>query len=107
MIWQYIQIFLGVDIGKFNFVLSIYGHKTTVEYENSSERIGKFIEENKTILTDSLTIGGYELALISSLIVAGYKVHRADSRKVKNFIRSFGSIAKTDTLDAKALANYG
>jgi transposase len=34
-------------------------------------------------------------------------VHRADTRKVKNFIRSFGSSAKTDALDAKALAKYG
>lgn len=36
-----------------------------------------------------------------------YKVHRADSRKVKNFIRSFGNVAKTDILDAKSLAKYG
>jgi transposase len=31
-------------------------------------------------------------------------VHRADARKVKNFIRSFGQNAKTDNLDAKALS---
>lgn len=34
-------------------------------------------------------------------------VHRADARKVKNFIRSFGQNAKTDNLDAKALSLYG
>jgi transposase len=34
-------------------------------------------------------------------------VHRADTRKVKNFIRSFGQHAKTDNLDAKALSLYG
>jgi transposase len=34
-------------------------------------------------------------------------VHRASTRKVKNFIRSFGNDAKTDILDAKALALYG
>ena len=35
------------------------------------------------------------------------KVHRADTRKVKNFIRSFGQNAKTDNLDARALSLYG
>jgi transposase len=34
-------------------------------------------------------------------------VHRADARKVKAFIRSFGTIGKTDAIDAKALARYG
>jgi len=36
-----------------------------------------------------------------------YNIHRADTRKVKNFIRSFGQHAKTDNLDAKALSLYG
>ena len=102
--------FLGIDIGKFNFVASIYGNKTTAEYDNSLEGITKFIEKNKDILSDSLIVveatGGYELEFIYSMLASNYKIHRADSRKVKNFIRSFGSIAKTDKLDAKALARY-
>lgn len=104
------QNFIGIDIGKFNFVVSIYGDKITAEYENSSIGIARFIEEYQSILTDSLTVieatGGYELELIYSLFASDYKIHRADSRKVKNFIRSFGSAVKTDTLDAKALAKY-
>jgi transposase len=103
--------FFGIDIGKFSFVVSIYGKKDTNEYDNSPVGITKFIEENIDILADSLVIieatGGYELEFIYTMLASNYKVHRADSRKVKNFIRSFGSIAKTDILDAKALAKYG
>ncbi len=33
--------------------------------------------------------------------------HRADARKVKAFIRSFGIHGKTDAIDARALATYG
>jgi transposase len=36
-----------------------------------------------------------------------YVVHRANTRKVKSFICSHGNNAKTDKLDAKALARYG
>ena len=102
--------FIGIDIGKFTFVASIYGKNTIDEYENSSIGILEFIEQNKNILSDSLTVvettGGYELEFIYSLIAADYKVHRADTRKVKNFIRSFGTSSKTDALDAKALSKY-
>lgn len=103
--------FVGIDIGKFNFVASVYGKKATVEYANSTLGIGKFIEEHKAILAESLIIieatGGYELDFIYTMLALNYKIHRADSRKVKNFIRSYGGQAKTDILDAKALARYG
>ena len=45
--------------------------------------------------------------LLLRLCERGYSVHRANTRKVKNFIRSYGNDAKTDELDAKALALYG
>ncbi|RZI47702.1 IS110 family transposase [Rickettsiales endosymbiont of Peranema trichophorum] len=105
------QHFLGIDIGKFTFVVSLYGTKSTSEYENSSTGIGQFVQEYKNILPSSLcvleTTGGYELEVLYSLIAQGFKAHRADTRKVKSFIRSLGSAAKTDALDAKALAAYG
>ena len=53
------------------------------------------------------TTGGYEIELLYTLCDKNFTVHRANTRKVKNFIRSFGNTAKTDALDAKALANYG
>ena len=50
--------------------------------------------------------GGYELTLLAALLAAGVPAHRADARKVKAFIRSFGTLGKTDAIDAKALARY-
>lgn len=51
--------------------------------------------------------GGYEAALLDALVRAGRPAHRADARRVKAFIRSLGTLAKTDALDARALARYG
>ena len=103
--------FMGIDIGKFGFVVSIHGCTTTAEYENSSAGIGQFFEEYQEILPNTLavleTTGGYELALLYNMCEKQYHVHRADTRKVKAFIRSYGSGVKTDALDAKALALYG
>jgi transposase len=104
------QNFFGIDIGKFTFVVSLHGKKTTHDYENTPQGIAQFMKEHQAVLPYSLcvaeTTGGYELPLLHSLIERGYAVHRADTRKVKNFIRSFGHAAKTDALDAKALALY-
>ena len=51
--------------------------------------------------------GGYEARLLDAMLAAGVPAHRADARKVKAFIRSFGTLGKSDAIDAEALARYG
>ncbi len=103
--------YVGIDIGKFNFVVTSLGKKSTCEYENNEAGIEKFLSDYSEILPSSLcvleTTGGYETLLLYTLCDKKIAVHRANTRKVKNFIRSFGNDAKTDALDAKALAKYG
>lgn len=105
------QNFIGIDIGKFNFVVAIHGNKNSKEYTNNADGIHKFIVENKPILSRSLciieTTGGYEMKLLLTLYSNGISIHRANTRKVKNFIYSYGNRAKTDRLDSRALALYG
>jgi transposase len=102
--------FIGVDMGKYSFVVNVFNEKNTVEYENTSAGIAQFLQDNETSLSNALCVveatGGYELALVYALTAKSYAVHRADARKVKFFIHSFGSVAKTDRLDAKAIAHY-
>ena len=51
--------------------------------------------------------GGYEMELLTALCDQAHTVHRADGYQVKHFIRSYRKQAKTDKLDAQALALYG
>jgi transposase len=103
--------FIGIDIGKFNFFVAIYGCKTIKEYENTSSGIDQFMNDFKKELPDGLCVleptGGYELKLLMTLCDHNYTVHRAHTRHVKNFIRSLGNGAKTDNLDAYYLSLYG
>lgn len=103
--------FIGIDIGKFKFSVAIHSQKNSTEYENNLVGINQFLEDYAGILLDSLcileTTGGYELELLYTLCSNKIAVHRANTRKVKSFIRSYGNSAKTDNLDAKALALYG
>jgi len=103
--------FIGIDIGKFNFVVAVHGQKSIKEYENTSSGIDDFLNDFKDGLSNGLCVleptGGYEMRLLLALCDKNYAVHRAHTRKVKNFIRSFGNEAKTDKLDAKSLSRYG
>lgn len=102
---------IGIDIGKNFFVVAIHGLKKVHEYDNSSSGMGLFFKDFRKELSQSLcvleTTGGYEMQLLLSLCRADIAVHRANTRKVKRFIQSYGNDAKTDKLDAKALALYG
>lgn len=103
--------FIGIDIGKFSFVVAQHNSKLTKEYDNTPLGIEEFIKEFRKELSDALCVleptGGYEMRLLFTLCEEGFTVHRAHTRKVKNFIRSFGNEAKTDKLDAKHLSLYG
>lgn len=103
--------FIGIDIGKFTFVVNLYNSNNVDEFDNNSSGISQFLSEYSQYLKNSLcvleTTGGYEIDILYTLCNNKNPVHRANTRKVKNFIRSYGNAAKTDNLDAKALAKYG
>lgn len=105
------QHFIGIDISKNNFAAAIYGHNKSNLYPNDTEGFDLFYKDHKAYLKDGLvvleTTGGYELALICYLQNKTLSVHRANTRKVKHFIHSFGRQAKTDAIDARGLAHYG
>jgi transposase len=103
--------FLGIDIGKFSFFAGLHGSKKVDEYENTPCGIKSFIKTYKEALAKGLcileTTGGYEMPLLLTLCSQGFAVHRANTRKVKHFIKSHGNDAKTDKLDTKNLGWYG
>lgn len=103
--------FLGIDIGKHEFTTHLKNDNKTKSYQNNKQGFKSFVNEHSVSLVKGLVVleptGGYESSLLSYLLAKDIAVHRADTRKVKNFIRSFGQQAKTDAIDAKGLAQYG
>jgi transposase len=51
--------------------------------------------------------GGYERALVTALIEAGYRVAVVNPRQVRDFAKALGILAKTDRIDALVLARFG
>jgi len=50
--------------------------------------------------------GGYELVLASTLQAEGFAVAVVNPRRIRDFARAAGQIAKTDTLDARIIARF-
>jgi len=105
------QNFIGIDISKETFVVAQQSKKRTQEFNNSLIGFEEFSSEYQELLPETLVIleatGGYEMSLVRYLLSLGAFVHRADTRKVKYFIRSLGTRAKSDRVDALGLAEYG
>lgn len=100
--------FIGCDVGKNSIVTldSRTGKGRTIA--NRPEALAKFVAGfDETCLVICEATGGYEAALLEACCAAGVPVHRADARKVKAFIRSLGTIGKSDSIDAAGLTRYG
>lgn len=99
--------FIGCDVGKIAIVVFDSASGQTRSIANQPEALARFANElDSTCLVVCEATGGYEADLLEALLDAAIPAHRADARKVKAFIRSFGTLGKTDALDAKALARY-
>ncbi len=102
--------FLGIDMGKDFFEVFALGDPKTHTFQNKRSGFQTFLRKYRQKLPSALmtveATGGYEKALLKELATRDLKVHRANPRKVKFFIRSFGIEGKSDTTDARALAQY-
>lgn len=105
------QNFIGIDIGKTEIFVAIHRQPVVNTYTNDLTGFQQLHDDHALALANGLvvleTTGGYETALIQYLQKHAYSVHRANTRKVKNFIRSYGKLGKSDSIDAKMLAVYG
>jgi transposase len=101
-------VFVGCDVGKHDIVAARSNGDRIETIPNTHDTLIAFAQ---SLPPECLVIceatGGYEAALLNALITTGRAVHRADARKVKAFIRSHGTLGKTDAIDARALARYG
>ena len=100
--------FVGCDVGKSEIVVFDERLGKAFTIANAPEALSAFaqgLDADCFVVCEAT--GGYEAELLAALLAAGVPVHRADARKVKAFIRSFGTLGKTDVIDSKGLTRYG
>lgn len=102
---------LGFDVAKDSITVCEGTPKAALTIINNRAAIRAFLERSTDDGTIDLIVceptGGYELLLLDEALRAGIACHRANTNKLKGFIRSFGTHGKTDAIDAALLAAYG
>lgn len=104
-------MFVGIDISKAwldSAHLDGSGRQTHLKrYSNTSEGAAKLVEQLKGVqLVVCEATGGYEQTLVDALLKAGIPVSVVNPKRVRDFARSAGKLAKTDRIDAQLLARY-
>jgi transposase len=100
--------FIGCDVGKATIVVFDSRDNRTRSIPNRPDDLAGFAKTlDATCLVVCEATGGHELDLLAAMVSAAVPAHRADARKVKAFIRSYGTLGKTDAIDARALFRYG
>lgn len=96
---------LGIDVAKHSLAVSDGADMRTVA--NKRRAIRAALKAGKPDFIVCEPTGGHEALLLDECLRAGIPCHRADTLKLKGFIRSFGTQGKSDAIDAAMLAAYG
>ena len=102
------QNYAGTDIAKRNFVIGIRGKDKTKTETNNPKGFAhtvEYLQKHNVSLIVMESTGGLEIPLAKTLHRAGFRVVIANPSRTKNYANGF-SLAKTDHLDAKMLADY-
>ena len=101
---------IGIDVSKAHLDIHCLEVNRSWRIANRPAAIRAFIREEHTLLKGAFVVvdgaGALEYDVCTLLAKAGIRVHRANTFQVRNFIRSFGQLAKTDRLDARMLARF-
>lgn len=101
--------YIGIDMAKARFEWGVHGARSTRGASNDAPGFETLLAELRPRRIGLIVIeatGGLEHALAAVLLHAGLPVAVVNPRAAREFARSMGHLAKTDAIDALALAHY-
>jgi transposase len=100
---------VGIDIAKHHFDLHLLPEGKAAHYPNNAQGIAdccRFLAQAKPEAIVLEATGGYEQALTIELQTMGLPAIVVNPRRVRDYARSTGQLAKTDAIDARILAEF-
>ena len=100
---------VGIDVSKTGLDIHILPGGQASRFPNTEAGCGQLarelLEVRPTLIVLEAT-GGYERGCVLALSDAGLGVSVVNPKRVRDFARACGQLAKTDTLDAKVIAQF-
>ncbi len=103
------RVYIGIDISQDNLDIADYPTEQIWKHKNSHGGIAKTVAKLKGLNPKLIVMeatGGLETPLRQALDQAGLPVAVINPRRIRDFARSMGILAKTDKLDAKIMAYF-
>src|SRR4029453_7337727 len=103
-----VQLFVGIDLPKapLDVALRPAGERWAVVNDDTSiaTLVARLQAMHPTLIVLEAT-GGYQRAVVAALAAAGLPVAVVNPRQARDVAKATGQLAKTDALDARALAH--
>jgi transposase len=103
------QTYIGIDVSKDRLDVHVRPSDEAFAVGRDGEGLAVLIER-VGLLDPYLVVleatGGFELTVAAALVAAGIPLAVVNPRQIRDFARATGQLAKTDALDAKAIARF-
>ncbi len=102
--------YVGIDVAKSRLDIAVRPDEEQWSVPNEEEGIDTLVSRLKELEPALVVLeatGGLELAVTAALAACELPVVVVNPRQVRDFARAAGQLAKTDRLDARALAFFG
>lgn len=101
--------FIGIDVAKDVLDAHVRPDGTARQFPNTPEGIDALVGWAEAVGPTRIALeasGGYERAALTALSLGGLPVSLVNPKRVRDFARARGQLARTDALDAAVLADF-
>jgi transposase len=103
------QVFVGIDVAKAQLDIALRPMGERWAVSNDDAGIAALVTRLQEIAPQLIVLeatGTYQRAAVAALAVVGLPVAVVNPRQARDFAKATGQLAKTDVLDARALAHF-
>ena len=102
-------VFVGIDVSKAALDVAVRPAGTVDRVTNDPDGIAARVARLRPLAPALVVVeatGGFEAPVVAALQVAGVPVAAINPRQARDFAKASGRLAKTDRIDAEALAHF-
>jgi transposase len=104
------QVVAGIDVSKAVLDFAVLPSGELAQVGNDATGIEELSKKLKSLAADLVVMeatGGYETAVATALVSAGFRVAVVNPRQIRDFAKATGRLAKSDRIDAQVIAAFG
>ncbi len=103
------QVFVGIDVAKDRLDVHVRPSREVFAVPRDGDGLTALVDRLKQLAPALVVLeasGGFEITGAAALAAAGVPLAVVNPRQIRDFARATGKLAKTDALDAAAIAHF-